>query len=369
MKSIILTLTFCLALFFAFGQKPSTLFYSENWELCEPNSAMYVRQCMIDTKNLQFKGQILDLYSDGSTFMEGKYLNGAKNGTFKFYHKNGQISKQGKYKNNLRDSLWTYYDEMCNVQSEILFENDNFSVLEYKSDKGTIIDGTGQWYNSSTHPTTGYSLNTTGSFQNGLKHGWWEIRDHHNKLVFREKFKNGKFITGKFYSNDGTVYNNYTKEIYKKLPDDPKFIAIEYFIILDSTLIEHYTFLKNNKIAPVPQNIDQEENSERTAFLFQLIRDNLIYPDDARKDNIEGKVFVSFKVNELGQAYSFGIAKGINSSCDKAALNVVQDALGFLTFADLMPLFPLNGKNVLPIQFKLNQPSPGFENSSNFGPK
>lgn len=49
------------------------------------------------------------------------------------------------------------------------------------------------------------------------------------------------------------------------------------------------------------------------------------YPDEARKNGIQGKVFVSFVVDEQGKVTDAKIARGVDPSLDKESLRVVNE--------------------------------------------
>ncbi|MFN7013971.1 MAG: energy transducer TonB [Bacteroidia bacterium] len=78
---------------------------------------------------------------------------------------------------------------------------------------------------------------------------------------------------------------------------------------------------------------------------------HLKYPDDAKKDKIEGIVYVGFIVDEIGKVKNVKVIKGVHPSLDKEALRV----------ATQMPKWTPgkhNGKNVkvqfnLPVKFAL----------------
>ena len=86
--------------------------------------------------------------------------------------------------------------------------------------------------------------------------------------------------------------------------------------------------------------------------LKQLLVDNVKYPEQAKKDNVEGKVYVTFIVDENGNVQDEKIARGVNPELDAEALRVVR----------LMPQWTPgkeDGKTVkvsftLPIQFALS---------------
>ncbi len=79
----------------------------------------------------------------------------------------------------------------------------------------------------------------------------------------------------------------------------------------------------------------------------------MIYPDKALEDNLEGKVMVSFVVDKVGKVKDVKVKKSISPELDKEAIRVVKG----------MPLWkpgmqagiPQNVQLYLPILFKLNQ--------------
>jgi len=60
--------------------------------------------------------------------------------------------------------------------------------------------------------------------------------------------------------------------------------------------------------------------------LFDHIIKNLEYPEQARKNGVEGKVYVQFVINQQGELTDVEAVKGIGAGCDAAAIDVVQSA-------------------------------------------
>lgn len=58
--------------------------------------------------------------------------------------------------------------------------------------------------------------------------------------------------------------------------------------------------------------------------LYELLGKNIRYPQEARSNNVEGKVFVEFIVNENGALSDFNILKGIGSGCDEEAIRALR---------------------------------------------
>ena len=78
---------------------------------------------------------------------------------------------------------------------------------------------------------------------------------------------------------------------------------------------------------------------------------NIVYPESARKEGIEGKVFIVATVDADGKVINTEIKKSVNSELDAAAVKAVE--MTAFTPAEK------NGKKVkatvtIPIQFKLD---------------
>jgi protein TonB len=78
----------------------------------------------------------------------------------------------------------------------------------------------------------------------------------------------------------------------------------------------------------------------------KFIADNLQYPNRARKDRIEGKVYVSFVVNEDGNITDIQLQKGIANDYDEACLQMVRK----------MPPWEPATMNNRPVKIKISIP-------------
>ena len=58
--------------------------------------------------------------------------------------------------------------------------------------------------------------------------------------------------------------------------------------------------------------------------LQQWLKDNLKYPDDAKKSEIQGKVVVSFIVDRDGSIYWVKVVQKVNSALDKEAVRLIK---------------------------------------------
>lgn len=86
--------------------------------------------------------------------------------------------------------------------------------------------------------------------------------------------------------------------------------------------------------------------------LKQLLVENVKYPEQAKKDKVEGKVYVSFIVDENGVVKDAKVIRGVNPELDAEALRVINLMQKWTPGKD-------DGKPVkvaftLPIQFALS---------------
>ena len=61
--------------------------------------------------------------------------------------------------------------------------------------------------------------------------------------------------------------------------------------------------------------------------LTKFIKDNLKYPEEAKKANINGVVEVSFIIEKTGGITSINITKGLGHGCDEEACRIVRNLL------------------------------------------
>lgn len=59
---------------------------------------------------------------------------------------------------------------------------------------------------------------------------------------------------------------------------------------------------------------------------FKAIQENLKYPESARNEKIEGRVFLKIAVNENGDVFKTELIKSLNANCDAAAIEAVRNS-------------------------------------------
>lgn len=98
------------------------------------------------------------------------------------------------------------------------------------------------------------------------------------------------------------------------------------------------------EVIPVPPNGMEGWNT--------YLRENLIYPADAKSLGIEGTVIVAFVINSDGSVSDVELLRGIGGGADEAALEVVKNS------PDWTPAMQkgkvVNSRMRLPVRFKLS---------------
>jgi TonB family protein len=84
---------------------------------------------------------------------------------------------------------------------------------------------------------------------------------------------------------------------------------------------------------------------------IMAIAKNVVYPEEAKKAGVQGKVFVKAIIDESGNVVKTSIKKSVGSGCDEAAMKAIQKTKftpgtkdGKLVKASV----------IIPIQFKLD---------------
>lgn len=119
-----------------------------------------------------------------------------------------------------------------------------------------------------------------------------------------------------------------------EVPNDTK-IQEEIKINMD---IETHTDQHVAEVAPVIQPVEEEKEDPHQIFVvveetavpiggmtafYEFVKEKLKYPAQARRMDIEGKVFVEFVIEKDGTITDVKTVKGIGAGCDEEAIRVV----------------------------------------------
>ena len=187
----------------------------------------------------------------------------------------------------------------------------------------------------------------------------WIDSCQHASLIFEQPFSFCQLdrditITGTPYSVFKTVIANDTFHIWvnknnQKLEringeNKQKGVKLEWIFDLPFNITEPSVGLKNTYnygFSVFPPSYSESEDFDGNtpvfhisdklpeyqggqAQLFKTIGNNIRYPNFARKNNIEGTVYIGFVVETDGKMSNYQIKRGVSKDCDAEALRVVK---------------------------------------------
>jgi TonB family protein len=238
------------------------------------------------------------------------------------------------------DTVVTYFDkdwkEILNPAQAVYFRTihpngDRYVVRDYfvstkapqmiascsETTPKLVFDGPSVWYYENG------SKKKEGTYEKGDQVGlfkeYFERGTPQSQLYYR---KGEKTLHYQHWSQEGEpILVNGTGTVSTPAPERSEISVIE---IADSIVVTSYAIRigKDTVYALV------ENPAEYNGGLQKLANDLgrlLVYPKDARKKGIEGKVFIAFIVDEKGNVREAEVLRGIGNSCDAAALKAVNE--------------------------------------------
>lgn len=122
------------------------------------------------------------------------------------------------------------------------------------------------------------------------------------------------------------------------------------FLAVHTSVQSQVTNAESDDVFTVVEQMPEFPGGDKA--LDDFIIKNLKYPEEAKKQNIQGKVWIGFIVDKEGNVLEIEALRGIGGGCDEEAVRVVA----------LMPKWkpgkqsgkPVVVKFRLPINFRLN---------------
>lgn len=153
----------------------------------------------------------------------------------------------------------------------------------------------------------------------------------------------GKILTGKNVSQVFTCskISTFTERF-------PTLYTMKHIAFL---LFQFYALSLFAQIDEPPELLSQPEFPGGEAAMFNFIAKNILYPAEARNNNIQGTVVLTFVVNKDGKITDITIMKDIGGGCGAEAARVVA------MMPDWKPgmtvLGPVKVRYTLPVKFRL----------------
>lgn len=258
------------------------------------------RQSLISGDDTMLKGEYKIWHENGQLCFSGNYRNNLKDGKFQSFDKSGIEIKQGMYEEGKLISgepvvLDVLYE---NPEKPAEFINGEEAFDEYLRKKSTSLDGLNEIY-VAKKIKLGFTIDPSGKIKkieipNGLlPHELSLINRFFEELPGFKPALEENVPVSSLYKLNLTLSNQGLK---REVPDN---------VVTVSEEMPHF-----------PGGVDALRS-----YLSKSIR----YPHEAQRNHLQGKVFVSFIVDEDGNISNVKLAQGVHSLLDEEAIRVVRN--------------------------------------------
>jgi TonB family protein len=289
----------------AYCQEMKEFFNAGDMKTVEARSLYYKTGVKTDDGVL-YQGKILSYYTATNTIRSEENYNdkGTLNGELKHFYENGILKKSMTYEDGSKMGVETEFYPTGKPQ----VEKDRFSrILNYWDSTGSqlVADGNGfcKCYYDEKYLRNAITREE-GRLVDSYKDGTWKTF-RNDTLEYEENFSRSIFLNGINYRKGEPIH-------YTEIEKRAEFIG---------------------------------GMSEMVKYLSK----NIIYPKEAKKLGISGKVFVEFVVDKDGSILDPKIIKGINEEVDLEALRVISQMPKWMP--GYQKGIPVKSKFVLPLKF------------------
>jgi len=272
-KKLLLTICISFITISALAQTQTSYFTNKGKKVFTPDSADYTQIIAKDSTSATLYN-VTERYKNGNLKSQGKstrkdYISWV--GHYTRYYANGNKQEEGIYINNRLTGNFSEYfpNGVLHSVKEYVSDNpansNNIGIIRnYRTLFKTCNDSTGTpiLVNGNGHYVgyhEGYQkIYEEGYVKNGERIGQWTGKSNDKDAIsFTEEYESGKLIKGTSTDKNGKVYNYILREA------PPEYIGGE-------------------------------------AAFSRFLIDNVRYPKEAKKNNITGRVFISFVIERDG---------------------------------------------------------------------
>ncbi|MDB4334922.1 TonB family protein [bacterium] len=297
---------------------------------------------MLKFKRGKFHGKQIGYYPNGQIACSLEYDKGVFNGVQKYYFENGNLKETASYVNGVLHGDKMICSKNGRSISRISYYENNpihIEVIKGKSllkyFKGDLSHGNGKLEYYSKDKDGNDVLRTVRNFRDSVLHGDIMGFGIGGDTTFVGQYDKG-YMVGKW-----TFYNSKGKFDHRKkyaFSDKKKFDSKE-----SVTMNYNNSFITIYEMAEFPYGNLQ---------LRKYIAGNVKYPTKCRMRGVQGRVFVQFTVNRVGEIARVKTARGVHKLLDAEAERVIK------SMPNWTPGFkfkiPVKISYTVPINFVLN---------------
>jgi len=247
-------------------------------------------------------------------------------GLVKSFYSNGNIESEINYKDNVREGEAKFYYGNGNIKEERIYLNGR-------------VDGLVKIYSDSG------KLKEVFVIEDGRREGPTNLFDENGNYLSDVYYEAGKLviqpIIEDYYasSNDQTEYSTGKVKV-ENTETKPKKESNDLLLppeVEEDKLENDSTFFSTIEVMPEPVGG------------MEAIYKKLIYPSEARNNEIQGTVKVQAFIDEYGEVMEAQVVEGIGYGCDDVARNAIY-------YAKFKPGLqkgkPVRTMMIIPIEFK-----------------
>jgi protein TonB len=124
-----------------------------------------------------------------------------------------------------------------------------------------------------------------------------------------------------------------------------------FLLLLSAILLTNMAFCQEEKKGSVDDEVfvvveEQAEFPGGLDSMYAYIQKNLKYPEKAKAEGIEGRVFVSFIIEKDGSISNVKILRGIGGGCEEAVVEMIKN----------MPKWKPGKQRGKPVRFQFTLP-------------
>jgi len=187
----------------------------------------------------------------------------------------------------------------------------------------------------------GWAYISSESYSKQLKESLGKLKDKHPSIEFYV----AKGLSGKVAEfNFNEIREKYSYETYSISVEGESIYAIMGKVDKEILEIDVDTDVDSDTDDDVDQESGHEIPGEEIFTVvddvpepvgglktfYEYIANNLVYPEEARKAGVSGKVFVQFIVTKEGKITNVKCIRGISELCDAAAVEVVANSVDWI---------------------------------------
>lgn len=239
---------------------------------------------------ISFEGQYISYYRNGKKESTLFYEKDRLTGPAYYFFENGTLRQTIEY----IPSASSY-----NPDKRVKYQADSLGQVMVKDGIGHVTERSKEFGGSVME----------GDYKDGLPHGSWTMKADSGNCWYKEQYERGKFISGE--SGENGVKYSYTE----------------------------------TEIMPMPKGgMDK---------LYSYLKWAINYPEGAMKNNIQGKVFLSFVVEKDGSLVDIKVERKLYPSLDSEAIRILKNAPKWLP--GRLHGFPVRVKYNIPISFSITE--------------